>query len=150
MRIFVGGLLASVRTHDLDRLVRELLRGPWYKLYIPRGQLAECELLQLTEKGTHHKEYCALVRIEPHRLGWDVVHRLDGAHLQGRTLHAHRWFPRVGLADRRAMSMNDNDESALGSNRRNGRDRRRALQVQPLNGRLTEAMPGFQRSYGSN
>lgn len=148
MQIYVGGLWARVTSRDLDQLVRELLRGPWYKLYLPRGGLADCKLLQMTDRSKGSIEYCALIAVEPRRMAWEVVHQLDGAHLHGHQLHAHRWFVRKGLADRRAMAMNDESEDTGGSNRRNGRDRRRLLDIHPLNRNLTHAVAGFERSYG--
>lgn len=148
MRVFVGGLWSSVGYKDVDRLVRELLRGPWYKLHLPRGRLADCELLQMTERKSGKAEYCAVIEIAPNRLGWEVLHQLDGAQLHGRTLHAHRWFPRVGLAERRANDMHDESEPQAGLDRRAGRDRRRLLEVQPLNRNLVRSVAGFQRSYG--
>jgi len=149
MRVFVGGLWSSVGYKYMDRLVSELLRGPWYKLRVPRGKLAECELLQMTERNSGHTEYCAVIEIDPNRLGWEVVHQLDGAKLHGRILHAHRWFPRVGLAERRANDIHDQAEMQPGRDRRAGRDRRRALEVEPLHRKLTQAVTGFERSYGS-
>jgi hypothetical protein len=148
MQIFVGGLWSSVTTHDLDRLVRELLRGPWYKLHVPRGKLADCKLLRLTDRRTGRSEYCALIAVEPRRMAWEVVHRMDGARLHGRALRAHRWFERKGLADRRAMAISDESDDAGVKNRRSGRDRRRGLDIHALNRSLTHAVAGFERSYG--
>lgn len=146
MRVFVGGLWAGVRAKDLDQLVRSLLRGPWYKLHMPRGRVADCELLCMTDRRNGQSEYCAVIEVEPRRLAWEVVQRLDGAKSNGRTLRAHRWFPRVGLVDRRAGAT---EAGQAGGDRRSGRDRRRNLDVQQLNRSLTQAVTGFERSYGS-
>jgi hypothetical protein len=149
MRVFVGGLWSSVGYKDLDRLVSELLRGPWYKLHVARGKLAKCELLQLTERKSGRTEYCAIIDVQPHRVAWEVVQQLDGAEIHGRILHAHRWFPRLGLAERRANGMHDEREAQSGKDRRAGRDRRRMLEIEPMHRKLIQAVAGFQRSYGS-
>jgi hypothetical protein len=149
MEIFVGGLRPSVRTQDINHLVRRLLRGPWYKLYVPQGGLADCKLLQLIQRANGKAEYCAVIVVEPHRMGWKVLQGLQNANLHGQHLRAHRWFARKGVGDRRAMSMTDEREDGGGTNRRSGRDRRRALDVRAINHHLTEAVTGFERSYGN-
>lgn len=150
MRVFLGGLWPGVRRRDLDRMVREALRGPWYRMHTPRGQMTGCELLELQDRKTGHSEYCAVIEVEPNRLGWEVVQHLDGAHAHGYVLSAHRWFERKGMADRRtgidAFEVND-DKAAR--ERRTGRDRRRALDVRPLDVNMVTAMSGFQRTYGA-
>lgn len=149
MRVYLGGLWSGIGRKDLDRLVRQTLRGPWYKLHMPRGQLADCELLELVERKTGHTEHCAVIEVEPHRLGWELVQQLDGINYRGRVLRAHRWFPRKGLADRRGSTFNEEAPEAMARDRRAGRDRRRPLDIRPAGRQQVSAVSGFQRSYGS-
>lgn len=150
MRVYVGGLWPGIGRRDLDRLVRESLRGPWYKMHMPRGRLIDCEMLELVDRKTGSSEYCAVIEVEPNRLSWDVVHQLDGARVHGRVLRAHRWFARKGLADRRAGAIHDDGPRGdMARDRRTGRDRRRLLDVRPLDRLQVTAVRGFQRSYGS-
>lgn len=149
MRIYVGGLWAGVSRAELDCLVRESLRGPWYKLHMPRGRLADCQLYELQGAPPRPREYCAVIQVEPHRLGWEVVQRLDGIHHHGHALAAHRWFSRKGLRDRRASDINDEFPAVVTkSDRRMGRDRRRGHEMRRLGPTRVEAVSGFQRSYG--
>ena len=150
MRIYVGGLWPGIGRRDLDRLVRESLRGPWYKMHMPRGQLVDCQLLELIDRNSGDSEYCAVIEVEPHRLSWDVVQQLHGAKVHGRVLRAHRWFARKGLADRRAGIIAQDDPGRdMARDRRAGGDRRRPLDVRPLDRPVVSAVSGFQRSYGS-
>lgn len=150
MRVYVGGLWRGIGRRDLDRLVRDTLRGPWYKMHMPRGQLVDCQLLEMIDRRSGKREYCAVIEVEPNRLSWDVVQQLDGAKVHGRVLHAHRWFARKGLADRRASFISaDGPAGDMARDRRGGGDRRRRLDVRPLDRPLVSAVSGFQRSYGS-
>lgn len=150
MRIYVGGLWPGVARRDLERLVQEALRGPWYKMHLPRGQLVGCRLLEMVEHKKGGSDYCAVIEVEPNRLSWEVLQHLDGAQVHGRKLRAHRWFPRKGLTDRRLSAIHDRGlEGTLAKDRRSGSDRRRALDVRPLDREMVTAVSGFQRSYGA-
>lgn len=148
MRIFVGGLWAKVSRSDLDQLVAEALRGPWYKLYAPRGQITTCELLQMTDLSGGKTEYSAVISVEPSRLGWEVVQYLEGLFVNKSQLTSHKWFPRNGLSDRRVSFASETDDSAR-ERRAKSTDRRRELNVQPLGRNMVRAVQGFERSYGS-
>jgi hypothetical protein len=148
MKIHLGGLWSGVKRRELDELVAKPLRGPWYRLHMPRGQLASCELLELTDlQAADAREYCAVLDIQPARLGWEVMQYLDGLRVHGVTLKAHKWFPRHGVEDRRdGLGL---AQAELARDRRAGQDRRRKLQIEPLGASMVRAVRGFERSYGA-
>jgi hypothetical protein len=147
MKIFVGGLWSHPKRRELEELVSERLRGPWYRLHMPRGEVASCQVLEMTDLKDDSTEYCALIEIQPPRLGWEVLQHLDGLRTHGVKLRAHKWFPRKGVPDRRDHSGIFTAEVAR--DRRAGFDRRRRLQVDTYVPAHIEAMSGFQRSHGA-
>lgn len=149
MRIYVGGLWSKVGRADLEELVKQSLRGPWYRLHAPRGRMADCELLQMVDLRNGDTEFCAVIEVGSSKLGWEVIHFLDGLHVNGHTLNAHKWFPRKGIFDRRVFG--EDEAPSLGLDRRDDgrRDRRRQLNVHPLGKRMVHAVRGFERSYGA-
>lgn len=147
MKIFVGGLWSRVKRRELKDLVSRQLRGPWYRLHMPRGRLAACELLEMTDLADDSTEYCAVIDIEPARLGWEVMQQLDGLHTKGAKLRAHKWFPRKGVVDRRDAS--GAHQAEVARDRRDRADRRRRLQIESVGANLVQAVPGFERSYGA-
>jgi hypothetical protein len=149
MRIYVGGLWSRVGRQDLENLVAEALRGPWYRLRAPRGHMTRCELQQMTDIRGGDTEYCAVIEVEPSRLGWEVVQHLEGLQVNGHRLTSHKWFPRNGLFDRRVGSQEGGAEIKRDRRSEQRNDRRRQLNVQPLGKKLVRAVQGFERSYGS-
>lgn len=149
MRIFVGGLWAKVGWRDMENLVAEALRGPWYKFHAPRGRMSNCELQRMTDVRGGRTEYCAIIEVDPPRLGWEVVQYLEKLKLHGRRLTAHKWFPRTGIYDRRAAP--EDGASGVKRDRRSTQrpDRRRQLNIQPLGKSMVSAVQGFERSYGA-
>ncbi len=150
MRIFLGGLRVGATRDDVDQLVRRALRGPWYRLYSPRGQLIGCELWQLVNRQTADTEQCAVLRVTPNRLSWDLVHALQDAALAGRRLRAHRWLPRTTILDRR-LDGPVAHHPALRAERRGGTDRRGRVKVRRVagTGPQVEGVSGFERSHGA-
>lgn len=151
MRIFVGGLWAKVKWRDMEQLVAQALRGPWYKLHAPRGRMVNCELQQMKDLKSGGTEYCAVIEVEPTRLAWEVVQYLEGLDVHGRQLTSHKWFPRDGMNDRRVSRLDGEEAPQSGHERRSDRrqDRRRELDIQPLGRNMVRAVQGFERSYGS-
>lgn len=149
MHIFLGGLRTNATRDDVADLVRRTLRGPWYRLFSPRAELADCELYQLIELKTGNAEHCAVLRIEPGRLSWELVEALQGAVYQGRQLRSHRWLPRNGAADRRFGELSITRPAAQGE-RRAVSDRRGQMKLRKLGvGLEVRAVSGFERSHGA-
>lgn len=149
MRIYIGGLWAKVGQADLEALINQRLRGPWYKLYAPRGRMRSCELLQMVDLRSGETEYCAVIDVDSIRLGWELIKALDGLKVHGNTLNAHKWFRRTGIFERRATGLVE--APPVGRERRDTGhpDRRRELSIQPLGRNMVRAVRGFERSYGS-
>jgi hypothetical protein len=147
MKIYVGGLWAQPKRRELNELIARQLRGPWYRLRMPRGRLASCQLLEMTDPVSDTSEFCAVIEVQPARLGWEVLQQLEGLRTHGTILRAHKWFPRKGVSDRRDHSGVLSPEVAR--ERRTGTDRRRALQIEPVGAHRVQAMQGFERSYGA-
>lgn len=143
MQIFIGGLWPGVKRGDVARLVRRASSGPWYRLFSSKAEMANCEMLELTDRRTGHTEYCAVVKVDPNRASWDIIHALNGKARGGHLLSAHRWFDRARVGERR-----HGGETPL-RERRSGAERRRKL-TQRMPGRsLTRAVSGFERSHGA-
>jgi hypothetical protein len=148
MRIYIGGLWSKVGWSDLEALVSQALRGPWYRLYAPRGRMIGCELLQMTDLDNGETDYSAVIDIEPARLGWEVIQHVEGLYAYGQTLSAHKWFERSGMYDRRVPMLDS--EASPGMDRRDlvRNDRRRQLNIRPLGKSMVNSVRGFERSYG--
>lgn len=149
MRIFVGGFRLGTSTAEVEKMVARVLRGPWYRLFAPRGQLAECQRLQLVNRQTAISEQCMLLRVSPNRLGWDLVHGLQDASYKGRRLRVHRWLQRSALTDRR-VGAPAVQHPAMRSERRGGGERRGRTKIGRLDDDvpLTQPVSGFDRSHG--
>ena len=147
MKIFVGGLWPQATRHELQKLVDKALRHPWYMLHAARGTMVGCNLIQMTEHAGGHTEYNGVIEVDPTRIGWELVEALNGAVVHGHQLRAHKWFPRKGLPDRRVAFLGDEDSA--GAERRAERDRRRRMSVHVVGQAQTQAVRGFERSYGA-
>lgn len=147
MKIFVGGLWPQVSQKEMRKLVQEALKGPWYRFGAPRGRMVECELMKMTDKESGQIEYGSVIEVSPTRLGWELVESFNGAMINGRSLRAHKWFPRSGVTDRRGSLSRQILSS--GFERRERRDRRRPLSIAMPGMLRVQAMAGFERSHGA-
>lgn len=147
MHIYLGGLWQGISRSELELLVRNKLRAPWYLLRAARGQLIGCEIFEMIERQTGKMEYCAVLQVQPSRLSWEFVSKVNRAVARGRQLHAHRWFKREGAGDRR---IGGTSSPVASVERRETLDRRRRLKVRNLAKSFSvQAVSGFERSHGA-
>lgn len=149
MKIFVGGLTASDSQKNMLRLVHELTKGPWYDFFSSPVEIKACHVYQMTDQNTGRVEFSAVLELASTRLAWELITKLDGLSHKGKSLHAHKWFTRKNIAERRIQYIQEDAEPDVAFERRTGRDRRRRLKIQSPQQIRTRAVRGFQRSHGA-
>lgn len=149
MKVFISGLTDYVNQPSLRKLANDLLKGPWYRFVANKVNMTHCSIFQMTDLDTGRTEVAAILDIASTRQAWELVEKLNGHKLDGRTLRAHKWFPRTQAADRRAefIDLFGNEPMPVANDRRHSRDRRRNLKIHSPNRVQFRAVSGFERSY---
>lgn len=131
VKIFVSGLTSNITQPGLRRLANNLLKRPWYQFATNQVRMASCSIFQMTDLDSGHVEIAAILDVTATRQAWELLERLDGYQLEGRTLHAHKWFPRTRPADRRAEydKLLGMEPMPVPNDRRQQDERRRNLRI---------------------
>lgn len=150
MKVFISGLTNNANQPGLRKLANTLLRGPWYRFGAPKVDLTHCSIFQMTDLDNGRSEIAAILDVASTRQAWELIEKLEGHQLDGYTLHAHKWFERTHVADRRTEYIESAglEPMPVANERRTGRDRRRNLKIHRPNQVQFKAISGFERSYG--
>lgn len=130
MKIFIRGNGGAFSREELVRFAESGLRGPWYTGFRQKGELLNCQIVRVMDQAGRHSEYHGLIEVKPSRVGWELIQRLNGKKLHGRSVQVRKWFDRSKSQDRRSQAELHTFPSD--SERRQRTERRRLVRVQYL------------------
>lgn len=130
MKIFVRSTGGAFTRRQLIRFAYAGLRGPWYTLYRPEGEVRDCRILRITDASGRRVDFHGLLDVRPTAAAWALIQRLDSKMLAGNPVRVRKWFERVNAgAGRRGLP---SARPWPGDDRRRITDRRRTVRVQLL------------------
>lgn len=131
VKIFVPGLTSNINQPALCKLANSLLKRPWYRFSANRVEITDCSIFRMTDLDTQQVEIAAILDVSITRQAWELLEKLNGYRLDGRTLHAHKWFPRTQPAERRAQynELLGMEPMPVPNDRRHQGERRRNLKI---------------------